>query len=186
LNRPADTEALAEFVPLLLGGDITDQQLQEQILGSAEYFGIVGDDNASFVSAVFQTLLNRPASQQDLNLYESELNDGVTRLQVVASILGSPEYETDQVDGWIQGFLDRAPQPDDLSFVSELQNSVTDENVIAQIVGSPEFFNLAQETSSQSAPEPDTFLALALGLGLMTASARRTWRYWFERRIDTV
>lgn len=176
LNRPADPEAQDEFVPLLLEGDLTDQQLQEEILSSAEYFGIVGDDNASFVSSVFQTLLNRPASQQDLDLYGSELNSGVTRSQVVASVLGSPEYETDQVDGWIQGFLDRAPEPGDQMFVLELQDGVTDENVIAQIVGSPEFFDLAQGSSPQSAPEPDTFLAPALGLGLMMASARRSRR----------
>jgi hypothetical protein len=171
LNRPPDAQGLSVYLPALEGGT-TDQEVQEAILGSNEYFNLAADDNATFVNSVFQTLLNRPASPQDVNAFVSQLNSGVTRSQVVASILGTTEYETDEVDRWIQSFLDRAPQPADLSsFVPELQGGVTNETVIAQIVGSPEFFDLAQESLPQSAPEPDTFLPLALGLGFMMAAA---------------
>jgi hypothetical protein len=177
LGRPADPES-ALLVSLLSKEGGTDQEVQETILGSTEYFGNQGDSNANFVISIYRLLLNRTPSTEEADSWISLLNIGtLTRSQVVAAFLGSPEYESDEIGTWFQSFLGRAAEAEDLgNFLTELQDAVTDETAIAQIIGSQEFFNLAQESPTQGAPEPDTFLPLALGLGFLMMRARRAVR----------
>lgn len=164
LYRPSDAGSVP-LVSLLVGG-ATDQQVQATILGSSEYFTNRGaGDNAGFLNALYQDLLNRPVDAAGIAAFLPLLNAATPRSQIAIDLLKSTEYEGDLVNGYFLRFLGRPAGADGAPYVSELGVGVTDETVIAQILGTPEFFDLAQRQTA--APEPGTLLLFGLGSGLV-------------------
>jgi hypothetical protein len=85
LNRPADASVLAQFPPLLDGGSLTQTQLVQQLVNSAEF-------RAAEVGALYQQLLHRGADGIALNTFVGMLSAGGSPAQVAAAIAASPEY----------------------------------------------------------------------------------------------
>jgi hypothetical protein len=173
LSRPPDSQVSA-FVADLVGG-ATDQQVQAILLGSPEFFHDAGGTNADFVNSLYQILLNRSPNPQELDNDVSLLiSDTLTQTELATLILDSSEYDTGLIGAWYERFLARPLDPQGQTmFVSQLEDDVTDETVIATILGSPEYFaDVENGPATPSAPEPGTFLPLALGLGLVTMKAR--------------
>jgi hypothetical protein len=157
----------------------TDEQVQETLLGSAEYFtNRGGGTNAGFLTALFLDLLNRAPNQTDLNFYENLLNGTTTRAQVATLILGTSEYFNDLVTSYYSQFLHVLPDAGGLAgFTKALMGGATDETVIADILGSPRFgatvpqmltltVAVASTTSMLQRSSP-VMLAMAIPLGLL-------------------
>src|SRR5690348_15231308 len=64
LGRPATPTDLSFFTPLLSSN--SDEFVQAQIAGSAEFFLKSGGTNADFVTAVYKDFLNRTPSSSDV------------------------------------------------------------------------------------------------------------------------
>ncbi len=84
LNRAVDSSGLGNWgTDLILG--VNRAQVVYRILTSTE---ARGDLTASF----YEAFLHRAASASDLMFWEGQFNQGATDQEVIANILGSPEY----------------------------------------------------------------------------------------------
>jgi uncharacterized protein (TIGR03118 family) len=104
---------------------------------------LIGTANERFVDQVFQDLLNRQAEPGGLAFWAGQLDQGVTRAQVVAGIEASTEYRTILVQKAYTQFLHRTADAAGLAFwVGVLQQGGTIEQVDAGLVGSPEYMRV--------------------------------------------
>src|SRR5262249_17240707 len=111
LHRPADPTGQSVFVNLLSQGG-TQQQVEAQLLGSGEFFtNFGGGTNSGFLNALYQDVLKRPIDPPGLQTWGAALQNGMTRTDLAASILASPEYDTDAVQALYQSILGRAADP---------------------------------------------------------------------------
>jgi hypothetical protein len=85
LNRPADAAALATFPPLLDNGSMTQTQMVQTLVNSAEF-------RIAEVNALYQQLLHRSADAQSIGQFGAMFNAGATAAQIGAAIAGSAEY----------------------------------------------------------------------------------------------
>ncbi len=162
LGRPATPTDLSFFTPLLSSN--SDEFVQAQIAGSAEFFLKSGSSDAGFVTALFKDFLNRTPSSSEVAFWVGALGT-MSREQVAALILGTLEYDSDLVKSYYLQFLQRPADSTGLNFFANALNggTRTDEQVIASLIGTDEYFNLAQPGAAQT-PEPRTVALLGLGL----------------------
>lgn len=140
LNRTADSSGLSFFVAFLNSGG-TLEQVQATLLGSAEYFANRGSgSNEGFLTALYQDVLRRKPDSGGRQVFLESLDQGTTREQVAAQILGSAEYRTRLVRGLYQDFLGRDADTGGLAFwVNALANGLRDEQLIGRLVASEEY-----------------------------------------------
>jgi virginiamycin B lyase len=161
LNRPPTSIELTHYTAFMADNIYTDQDVQLNILSSAEFFADAGGTTMGFVNALYEDLLGRAPTTAELTLLGT-----YPQVLAVAVTLGLPEYDQDLVTGWFQQFLGRAPTTSELSFYTgQLQNPATNETLMAAILGSGEFFNLAQGGSGPAGPLPATLSVSITGLG---------------------
>jgi hypothetical protein len=167
LNRSADTPGLSGYVTLLQSG-ATFEQVQGNILSSAEYFTLTGGTNSAFLDALYGDLLNRPIDAPARTAFLGTLTGGGTRQSVADAVLSSAEYRTDLVTSYYNRFLRRTPSPTESGpFITLLGSGAKDQVVINTILASNEYFTLAQ-----SVPEP-TAMATGVYIGLLVLRRRR-------------
>jgi hypothetical protein len=122
---------------------------------------VVGDSNDRFLFQVFQDVLRRPIDAVGQIFFKELLTAGVSRSQVLAMILNSPEFKTDEVNILYQHYLLRAADPAGLAFFTPfLETGGTLEQAAAILANSPEFLqkNGGTQTSALMA-----FFQLATG-----------------------
>jgi hypothetical protein len=108
---------------------------------TANTSGLVGDVNQRFVAAVFNDLLQRPVDSTGLMSWTAQLQQGISRSQVVSGIESSLEYRTVQAQGLYRSLLKRSADPGGLAnSVAFLMAGGTVEQLGAVIAGSPEYF----------------------------------------------
>jgi hypothetical protein len=164
-RAPSPSDLSASTMALMAGA--TDESLQAQIAGSAEFFLKSGSTDAGFVTALYKDFLNRTPSSSELALWVGALST-MSRDQVASLLLETSKYDTDLVKGYYLEFLRRPADTLGLTvFVNGLTGpspALTDEQVIATLIGSQEYFNLAQTLPPAPTPEPPTGVLLCLGL----------------------
>jgi autotransporter-associated beta strand protein len=162
LHRDADPNGLAGFVGYLNAGG-TVEQVAAILIGSDEYFfargggTIHGWENAMFLDALNRPIDTGPGSAQ--MAIDGALSLQLTRSQIAAVILSSPEYFTGLVGtfpqrnlgpnfdssftlNFYQHFLRRSVDPTTLAgIVGAMQNGLRDEDLISILVGSDEYYN---------------------------------------------
>jgi hypothetical protein len=146
LRRQGSTAEMQGYVKELANG-VSNEAVESQILGSAEYFHVRGNGTtAGWLNAVYQDLLQRA---WDGSSHLSQLSGGLSRQTVALEIMFDPgkEFATRQVRAWYAEFLGRSGTGDAgaASFASQLQTGkMTDEQIVAAILGSAEFSSLHQ------------------------------------------
>ncbi|HLN31276.1 MAG TPA: DUF4214 domain-containing protein [Gemmataceae bacterium] len=150
LGRPADAAGLTHWLGFLSSGG-TIVQLEAQFYGSAEFFQDSGGTNNGFLAALYKDALGRPIDPTGLQQWGQELAGGTSTATVAASILGSAEAETDQVQNIYQQFLHRAADSSGVaSFVGALQIGTPIETIIAAVAGSAEYAQDAGGDANQA------------------------------------
>ncbi len=141
LHRAADSAGLLGFTTFLMHGGMVEQAAA-MLMGSPEFFQTqAGGSNITLVQMMFQDALHRPANLGEQQIYLAALAV-LSRQQVAALLLGTPEYETGLVDGYYATFLRRPASPAEAAeWAAGLHNGLTDEQIIASIVGSDEYFH---------------------------------------------
>jgi autotransporter-associated beta strand protein len=136
LGRSADAIGLHDAVSRLADG-ATWTQVRAAILGSSEYLQERGGgNNDGFLDAVYHDVLNRPVDPTGRAAWEQALGDGVSRGQVAAAILESPEYLQERVQSLSQQVQGQPADPAALlAWVSELAGGVPEQRVLAEIAG---------------------------------------------------
>ncbi len=141
LGRPAALSEREAWANAMLAGTLTPEQVQASTLASQEFFNDVGDDNALFVSRLFQDVLGRYPSSSELQYWLSVLNSGSSRYAVAYSFVRSQEYDNDLVTSWFGQYLHRAPSAAELQyFAGYLHAGTPDATVLSSLLGSVEFY----------------------------------------------
>jgi hypothetical protein len=100
-----------------------------------------GNDNEAFLNKVYQDLLHRRVDAGGLASWEANLNQGMSRTQVVAAILASAEGLVNQVTDLYTKVLHRLPDTSGLqTFTTLLAQGGTPTQVEAILLGSQEYF----------------------------------------------
>jgi len=164
LGRPASPTELSAFTKELTAS-VTDESVQAQIAGSAEFFLDSGSTDAGYVTALFKDFLKRTPGSGEVAFWVGALGT-MSRVQVASLILGTLEYDSDLVKSYYLQFLRRPADSTGLNFFSTALNggTLTNEQVIASLIGTDEYFNLAQTPGPAQTPEPRTVALLGLGL----------------------
>jgi hypothetical protein len=125
----------------------TSATIREELLPD----GTQGTANERFISEVYRDLFHRQVDQAGLTFWNNLLNQGQSRLQVVAQIIATSmpgELGADLVTGMYEKFLGRAPDALGLAFwVDIVSQKETIEDTEANMVGTAEFFALAGGTN---------------------------------------
>jgi uncharacterized repeat protein (TIGR01451 family) len=141
LHRPADASGRATWVNALLAG-MSEADVQASLLSSPEYQAEHASDSA-FVSGLYQDVLGRAADPAGLASKLALLQGGVSRGQVIAAVLSSPEALGRIVDGDYAAFLGRAADAAGrAAFLGQLLAGGPGqaESVGVQVLASQEFF----------------------------------------------
>jgi hypothetical protein len=138
LHRAADTSGMATWVPFLAAGHSVDD-VRASILSSQEYFAKSGSV-AGFVSALYVDLFGRQADPGGQLAWQTVLQLGLPRDQVVALMAHSAEAAVHAVMEDYQRYLGRTAESDGLLyFAGALQSGSNSQDVAAAIMGSQEF-----------------------------------------------
>lgn len=141
LLRPADAAGLNYWTTLMALGT-SDEQLEADLLSSAEYFERNGASNVSWVAAMYQGLLGRSADDAGLAYWEGQLEAGVSQYQVALDIATSAERESIVVSNDYQTFLGRGASSADVAYwVNQFEQGARNEDVIAGFISSAEYYN---------------------------------------------
>ena len=142
LHRSAEPAELASWSALLQSESI--EQVQADIIGSAEYYQRAGGTNEGFAAALYQDVLNHAIDPTSTSAIVEQLNNGASPEIVAFQVLSSTEYRTDLVQSYYSQFLHRSADAAGLtSWVNQgLAQGMSDQVVIAGVVSSPEYLSL--------------------------------------------
>jgi subtilisin family serine protease/subtilisin-like proprotein convertase family protein len=156
--------------------------------------------NFNFAERLYQSVLNRTASNADLLGWTQRLNAGETRDQVAMSFLNSAEYQSDLINSVYEQLLKRPADAGGLIFwLGEMQAGVPIETIMISIASSPEYIALHggttqgqiagfyQDLLGRTASQSDIlYWANRIGSGTSPASVAASFLASNEYRTDLV
>ena len=164
LGRPADSDGLAYWLPLMQQGTVSDERLESGFIGSAEYIANHGGQGAGWVSGMYNDLLGRPPDQAGLNYWVNQLAAGANPNDVAYGFAASQERESQRIG---QDYLIYLGRPLDAAgqqyWVNQFLNGYPNESVIAGFIGSAEYYQKANKGDSHIVDWVDSMFQDALG-----------------------
>ncbi len=141
LGRAADQNGLAYWTNRLVDG-MTDEQLEAEFIGSAEFYQNAGATDKGWVAALYQSLLSRPADPTGEAYWAGQLGDGVSRDSVAYGFAASPEREGQLVSAEYKKYFGRSASGSEIAYwVGQFSSGVTNEDIVSAFVGSDEFYS---------------------------------------------
>jgi hypothetical protein len=144
---------------------VSQNFMVEQIAASAPYYTLAGGTASSFMTSLFQDLLNAPPTSSDLAAYSSlmaQIQTGTAlatykaRLNAAQDVLGSATFRVDEVTSFFTNYLHptcrellaqecvstiATPTSAQLSTgLADFSNGMTEEGIIAGVVGSDQYY----------------------------------------------
>ena len=113
LGRDADSTGLAAFSKVLLAGGSVANVIAG-VAGSPEYFANHGSNNEDFVRGLYNDLLHRSASDDEVSGWLQRLTHGTARAQVATAFATSAEYQQPLVQNLYLKYLHRSPTDQEL------------------------------------------------------------------------
>ena len=163
LHRTPSAAEISFWMPAF-AANLTDEQIEAQIIASSEYFALSGSNNTGWLTRVFNDVLGRAPSASDLSTFSAVLGSA-SRTTVGLKILTSSEAANRRVQQYYSRYLRRsALTAEAAGFTAAMLGGTTDEQVIAQIVAADEYFNY--------------------GTLLITDPINATTRYWVRATND--
>jgi hypothetical protein len=152
LGRNPDADGEQFWLSSLQAG-ATFEAVAAQLLGSSEYFVLVGGTNPGFIGGLYGQVLGRPAGTSEIEGWQTVLDNGASRLFVAANFLVSQEYRNNLLQAQAPFPLQHTPyymtfllRPADsgglTAWLNALNAGVTDQQVLAGIFGSAEGYQL--------------------------------------------
>jgi hypothetical protein len=140
LNRTASAAERAGWVNQFLAG-ATEQTVELGFVTSPEYSAL-NPTNSSYVTALYNDLLNRDPSAGELTAWDAALAAGLPRTALAENILSSNEYDITVIDGFYLRLLERPPDlPGLAGWLAFLKGGGTIDVLAESILTSPEYFN---------------------------------------------
>ena len=144
LHRPADDAGKQAWLSYLTAGNSIDD-VRAGILGSEEFFAnTVNGNSAAFIETLYNDVLARPADPAGSAAWQSFVQLGVSRFDLVKAFLRSAEAARREVYDQFAAFLHRIPEEGGLSFFSQaIEGGASSETIAAAILGSPEYLQIS-------------------------------------------
>jgi uncharacterized protein YkwD len=96
----------------------------------------------AWVALMYQDLLGRSATPDEVNLWTGAMQLGMTESQVASQILTGDEYLTRQVVNWFEQYLGRWPDEGSLTtFRNFIKGGATLKQAMTEVLASQEYFN---------------------------------------------
>jgi hypothetical protein len=93
-----------------------------------------------YVEALYTDLLHRPGQAAEVAGFVQLIRQGVSAQQVASAFTGSPEFRTNRIVGFYQGFLGRTPAASEVQFwLGQMVAGLKEDFVEARFLGSAEF-----------------------------------------------
>jgi hypothetical protein len=141
LGRQAGPTEVAGWLGALQSG-LTEQQLAAGFLASPEFFAANGNNTATWLNAVYQAVLGRPAGAPEQAAVAGIR--GFQSLEAVAlAVAASPEADARAVTAAFQDLLGRGPDAGGLAYwTSAVVRGLQPAQLRAQLASSAEFITL--------------------------------------------
>jgi hypothetical protein len=160
---PSSTD-LALWVNRLSGPGtpgLSGNAMVEEIAGSAEYYKLVGSTALSFITQLYQDLLNGPPTSDQLTadaalMAQIQAGSAAARLTVAISVVSGPAFRVDEVTSFFANYMHRTcqelraqecvstiatPTAAQLSAATTaLANGTTEEGIIAGVLSGPQYY----------------------------------------------
>lgn len=145
LGRSVDPASLNYWIQQR-GNGASQDQVDATILSSQEYFDLHGQQNSSFIQALYADVLGPGAASESLQQYWTvQLAGGTSREEVSICILGSHEAHAHEVDLVFQQILHRSSDDTGTNYwANYLDAGKTESALIAAISNSQEYLNQNQ------------------------------------------
>lgn len=141
LNRGGDPAGVASWVNAM-GDGMTDETVRLAFLGSPEFWSNSGGNADGYVTALYQTVLQRQPDASGEAYWAGRLDAGAARASVAAALIDSPEVLQHRVAGYYLTYLARNASAGELAYwAGQLAAGVRDETVIDGFVGSTEYLS---------------------------------------------
>ena len=141
LGRHAEQGGLGAWVDQMQAG-LNAEVIRAGILGSQEYYNRVGGADTSYVTALYQTFLNRLPDSGGLAAWTAILADPSKRQSVASGISNSDENRSVIITSFYVTYLHRSPDAGGLAaWKVLLANGISQPQIIAAFVTSPEYLN---------------------------------------------
>jgi hypothetical protein len=137
---------------LAMQGGLSDEQLEAQFIGSAEYFATHGGTAAGFVRGLYHDLLGRQPSDAEVGSWVQALNSGESSVTIALGFTASAERESIRVLDDYFHYLGRSASPAEVGgWVNSMLHGLSNETVVADLLASPEYYNAAGKGGSAKA-----------------------------------
>ncbi len=142
LHRAPDAQGLQYFVSYMQSG-ASINVVTVQILGSDEYYALVGGSDLAFVNSLYQNVLDRNPAPGEATAWPNALAQGQSRAQIAAGFLSSAEHVQDEIVQLYGQLLDRPPDPSGAAaWELMFANGLAFEQAAAGIAASAEFLGV--------------------------------------------
>ena len=145
LGRAPSANEATPFVNQFLQGKLTDEQLEANVLSLPEYISAHGGSaNSTWVTSVYQNLLNRAPTPTELSTQIAALGGGKTAFAVALGLAKSPEHEGIIIRSDYMSLFGRAAtQAEVNAWVNAFTaGSYTNEAILALFVTTDKYFQL--------------------------------------------
>jgi hypothetical protein len=120
----------------------TDEQVEANFIGSAEYIANHGGTSRAWVSSMYQDLLGRTAAPSEIDWWLQNMARGTSASDVALGFAASAEREGQRISATYLIVLGRRATPAEVNWwVARFQQGASNEDVAAGFLASPEFYN---------------------------------------------
>lgn len=108
---------------------------------TANYVKVEGNfDNFYYIQDLYQKLLKRDPSAEELKAAVADLQNGLSRRELADTVYNSVEHRGRQVDEMYRNYLDREPAPGERNvLVQAMRNGMTEGDAALTLVNGPEY-----------------------------------------------
>ncbi|HEX7448619.1 MAG TPA: DUF4214 domain-containing protein [Pirellulales bacterium] len=182
LLRMPDAAGLAYWVGVwhATGGP---EQIKAGFADSPEFYHSAGGTPQTWIAALYQRILDRSPDPSGeafwLNHYQQQVAAGVdtgaVRQQIALGFFDSPEAYGQDVAGWFQEYLLRAPtNAEKAHYVSQMEAGATDRTIEQEITNLPEYAgNPPTPGEGMASPLPDYYQTPASGVSAQRVVAAK-------------
>lgn len=150
LGRGPDSTSLATWLASMRTGDVTDEELEASIIGSAEYINANGGLGMEWILSMYTDLLGRVPTTQELINWYSQIVAGADPVAVAYGFAASGEREAVRVTTNYQTLLGRTPNQAEVNSWVDLfvNQGMTNETMRGAFTGSSEYFSGLGQSSA--------------------------------------
>ena len=140
--------------------------------------------NSPFVPKIYQTVLGRQPSSQDVVFWNAVIQSGVEFAAIANAVENSPEAYNREITNWYQTYLGRAPGVNEASWWSaQLANGSSDEAVQAAILGSPEYMHRSFVGSVTGTTTGQAFIESIYNQVLDRSASNLDTSFWLTKLV---